>query len=126
MQNGTAAERTFPRGLGLGTHSRVSYALPAITYDRFECCVGLHAPLGAEGSVAFRIYADGEAVFDSGIMTDADASRKITMPVWRVRELSFDIKARGKRAPGKNHAVIAEPLLFKAKSPPVPDIPGVR
>ncbi|MCX6982159.1 MAG: hypothetical protein NTV08_15620 [Verrucomicrobia bacterium] len=74
MENGTAAERTFPRGLGLGTHSRVSYALP----------------------------------------------------VWRVRELSFDIEARGKSAPGKNHAVIAEPLLFKAKPPPAPDIPGVR
>jgi|688.fasta_scaffold11305_9 hypothetical protein len=124
MENGTAAERTFPRGLGLGTHSRVSYALPAITYDRFECCVGLYAPLGAEDSVAFRIYADGEAVFDSGMMTGADASRKITLPAWRMCELSFDIEARGKSAPGKNHAVIAEPLLFKAKSPPVPDISG--
>ena len=126
MTDGAITERTFVRGLGLGTHSRVSYALPAKTFDRFECRVGLHAPLGAEGSVAFRIYADGEAVFDSGIMTGADASRKITLPVWRVREISFDIEARGKSAPGKNYAVIAEPLLFKAKPPPKLDIPGVR
>ena len=102
MENGATAERSFPHGLGLGTHSRVSYALPAKTYDRFECRVGLHAPLGAEGSVAFRIFADGEAVFDSGIMTGADASRKITLPVWRVRELSFDIEARGTPAPRRN------------------------
>ena len=126
MENGALAERTFARGLGLGTHTRVSYALPARTYDRFECRVGLHAPLGAEGSVAFRIYADGEAVYDSGIITGADASRKVSLPIWRVRELSLDIEARGKSAPGKNHAVIAEPLLFKAKAPPKPDIPGVQ
>jgi hypothetical protein len=126
MENGAVAGRMFAHGLGLGTHSRVSYALPAKTYDRFECRVGLHALLGAEGSVAFRIYADGEAVFDSGIMTGADASRKITLPIWRARELSFDIEARGKSVPGKNYAVIAEPLLFKAKTPPSPDIPGVR
>ena len=126
MENGATSERTFPRGLGLGTHSRVSYALPAKTYDRFECRVGLHAPLGAEGSVAFRIYADGEAVFDSGIMTGADASRKVTLPVWRVRELSFDVEARGTPVPGKNYAVIAEPILSKAKTPPKLDIPGVR
>ena len=44
----------------------------------------------------------------------------------RVRVLSFDIEARGTPAQWKNYAVIAEPLLFKAKSPPVPDIPGVR
>lgn len=100
MENGTAAERTFPRGLGLGTHSRVSYALPAITYDRFECCVGLYAARRG-GQRGIRIYADGEAVFDSGMMTGADASRKITLPAWRMCELSFDIEARGKSAPGK-------------------------
>ncbi len=126
MENGALSENTFAHGLGLGTHSRVSYALPAKTYDRFECRVGLHALLGSGGSVAFRIFADGEAVFDSGIMTGADASRKITLPVWRVRELSFDVEARGTPAQGKNYAVIAEPLLLKAKSPPQPDIPNVR
>ena len=126
MENGTATGRTFAHGLGLGTHSRVSYALPAKVYDRFECRVGLHALLGAGGSVAFRIYADGEAVFDSGVMTGADVSRKITLPIWRVRELSFDIEVRGTPAPGKNYAVIAEPILFKAKSPPKLDIPGVQ
>jgi hypothetical protein len=98
----------------------------AKTFDRFECRVGLHAPLGAEGSVAFRIFADGVAVFDSGVMTGADASRKITLPLWRVRELSFDVEARGTPAPGKNYAVIAEPTLFKAKAPPKLDIPGVQ
>ena len=126
MEEGVTTERTFARGLGLGTHSRVSYALPAKTYDRFECRVGLHAPLGAEGSVAFRIYADGEAVFDSGIMTGADASRKVSLPIWRVRELSFDVEARSTPAPGKNYAVIAEPILSKAKTPPKMDIPGVQ
>ncbi len=126
MENGVLTGRTFAHGLGLGTHSRVSYALPAKVFDGFECRVGLHAPLGAEGSVAFRIYADGEAVFDSGVMTGADASRKVALPIWRVRELSFDIEARGTAAPGKNYAVLAEPTLFKAKSPPKSDIPGVQ
>lgn len=126
MEDGTTEERTFARGFGLGTHSRLTYALPAKVYDRFECRVGLHAKLGVEGSVAFRIYADGEAVFDSGIMTGVDAARKVALPVWRVQELSFDVEARGASVPGKNYAVIAEPVLFKAIAPPKLDFPNVR
>ena len=59
-------------------------------------------------------------------MTGADASRKVTLPIWRVRVLSFDVEARGTPAPGKNYAVIAEPVLFKAKAPPKLDMPGVQ
>jgi hypothetical protein len=124
MENGATAARTFARGFGLGTHSRLTYSLPAKVYDRLECWVGLHAPLGAEGSVAFRVYADGEAVFDSGVLTGADPARKVTLPLWRVQELSFDVEARGTPA-GKNYAVLAEPTLFKAKAPPKLDFPGV-
>ena len=126
MTAGVVAEQTFARGYGVGTHTRLSYSLPEKIYDRFECTVGLHATLGAAGSVAFRIFADGEAVFDSGILTGHEAARKVSVPLWRVGELSIDVEARGAAAPGGNYAVIGAPRIFKAKGPPKLDQDKVR
>ncbi len=125
MEGGKVAVQQFEQGLGLGTHSRLTYVLPEKVYDRFECLVGLHASLGKEGSVSFRIYADGEAVFDSGTITGDDPARKVSLPIWRVTELSIDVQGQNP-APGTNYAVIAKPTLQKAKAPPLLDQDKVR
>ncbi|MGB8169526.1 MAG: NPCBM/NEW2 domain-containing protein, partial [Chthoniobacteraceae bacterium] len=126
MENGAAIEKPFARGFGVGTHTRLSYSLPEKVYDRFECTIGLHPTLGVTGSVAFRIYADGEAVFDSGVLTGQDAARIVSIPVWRVAELSIDIEGRGPQTPASNYAVIGSPVLFKANGPPALDQEKVR
>lgn len=126
VENGGTLEKTFARGYGVGTHTRLSYRLPEKVYDRFECALGLHPALGGAGSVTFRIYADGEAVFDSGILTGNDTARMVNIPVWRVKELSIDVEGRGIQTPTSNYAVIGSPILSKAKGPPTLDQEKVR
>ena len=117
VQNNDVLARTFARGIGLGTQSRLSYALPEKVYDRFEFFVGLHRALGKRGKVAFRVYADGEAVYYSGLLTGEDPAQKISLAIWGVKELSFTVESRNEIR-GANYAVIAEPVLFKAKQAP--------
>jgi hypothetical protein len=117
--DGATKIQAFERGLGLGTGCRVTYTLPLKVYERFECLVGLHATLGSSGAMSFRVFADGEAVFDSGILTGDTPAKKVSIPVWRVRQISIETQNRNTTAtPGKNYAVIAEPRLIKAQSPP--------
>jgi hypothetical protein len=117
LEDGQTRERTFQRGLGLGTTSRLTYALPNKVYDGFECWVGLHSSLGKEGNVVFRVFVDGEAVFYSGPMAGQDPARKVKLPIWNAREISVVVESRNTQR-GKNYAVIAEPTLIKAVRPP--------
>ena len=117
VEDGIAKPRQFERGMGLGTSSRLTYVLPPKVYDRFECFVGLHASLGKDGLMSFRIYADGEAVFESGVMTGEDPARKVSLPVWRVSQLSIETQSREAK-PGTNYGVIGAPILRKAQGPP--------
>ena len=124
-EGGVAKAQQFEHGLGLGTSSRLTYVLPPKVYDRFECWVGLHASLGKDGLMSFRIYADGEAVFDSGVMTGEDPARKVSLPIWRVSQLSIETQSRDAKA-GTNYGVIGAPLLRKAQGPPKLDQDRVR
>jgi|GEM_PF-430760 len=119
VENGATKAQTFERGLGLGTGCRVTYAIPLKTYERFECLVGAHATLGGTAALSFRIFADGEAVFESGILTGESPAQKVSIPVWRVREISIETQNRSTSpTPPKNYAVIAAPTLLKAPAPP--------
>ena len=64
--------------------------------------------------------ADGEAVFDSGVLTGDSPAQKVSIPAWRVRQISIETQNRITTAatPAKNYAVIAAPILVKAQSPP--------
>lgn len=116
VQEGQIRTASFDRGLGLGTHSLLTYALPENVYDRFECLVGLHKRLGEKGKVVFRFYADGEAVFYSGLMTEDDPAQRVNLDIWGVRQLSISVETRSDRR-GHNYAVVAQPILIKAEKP---------
>jgi hypothetical protein len=116
-ENGSVTQRTFPHGIGLGTYSRLTYTLPEKVYDRFECLVGLEPKLGIQGAVVFKIYADGAAIYSSGLMTGQDPAQKVSLRIWGVRDLSLSVEGRSQGRDG-NYAVIAQPTLFKAEGPP--------
>ena len=115
-KDGNVSSQEFKHGLGLGTGRRVTYALPDKVYDQFDCMVGLHALLGKEGKVAFKVYADNMAVFDSGEMTGETPAKKVSLPVWGVKEIAIMTESRN-TIRGHNYAVIAEPRLRKATDP---------
>ena len=117
MKEGRVDREAFEHGLGLGTHSRLTYALPAKVYDRFECLVGLHAELGKGGKIVYRIYLDGEAVFSSGVILGGDPAQKVGLDVYGKSEISLEIESRNDKR-GGNYAVIAAPVLHKVKATP--------
>lgn len=116
LEDGKTAERQFEHGIGLGSGCRLTYALPEKVYDRFECFVGLHAKLGIGGHVVFRVFANGEAVFQSGTMTAELPAQRVDLPLAGVKEISIVTESRGLPRSGKNYSVIAQPTLFRAKS----------
>jgi hypothetical protein len=115
-ENGSVAVKSFAHGLGVGTHTHLTYQFPTKVYDRFTCQLGLHASLGAEGHVVFHVYADGIAVFESNLTGD-DTARTVDLPLDGVQELSIDVESAPPVKPATNYAVIAEPVLHKAKTP---------
>jgi hypothetical protein len=66
--------------------------------------------------VAFRVYADGVPVFESGEMTGDSPAQSVSLPTWGVKEISILAEGRNKTR-GHNYVVIAEPTLRKATDP---------
>jgi alpha-galactosidase len=59
---------SYKRGIGVRADSELIYQLGG-DYHRFESWVGLDVS-SHRGSVAFKVYTDGELAFDSGIVHD--------------------------------------------------------
>jgi hypothetical protein len=83
---------TYTRGIGLHSHSRVSYRLDG-GYRRFECLVGLDDSDGAEGSVHIRVLADGKELDSAGRnLKPADGAVPISVSVEGVKELTLVVE----------------------------------
>jgi hypothetical protein len=80
---------TYDKGVGLHSHSRVSYSL-AGAYRRFEALVGLDERDGRQGRVRIRVLADGAALVDRE-RTFRDGPLPISIPVEGVRELTLEV-----------------------------------
>jgi hypothetical protein len=83
------AGSTYEKGLGLHSHSRLTYRLKE-TYRRFEARVGLDDRDGREGSVRVRVLADGEARVDREL-TPQDGAVPISLSLEGVRELTLEV-----------------------------------
>jgi len=84
----------YEHGLGTHANSDVLYLL-ANKYKQFEACVGVDDEKNGAGSVEFLVFADGEKVFDSGIMRGKQAAKKISIPLDDVDELQLVVKDGG-------------------------------
>lgn len=79
---------TYPKGLGLNARGYVGVHLGA-RCTRFTALVGIDDAKGTGGSVIFRVVADGQVRFDSGVMTGATAAKPINVDVTGVRRLKL-------------------------------------
>ncbi len=59
---------TYPRGMGLHSHSEVTYDLGG-KYERFQALVGIDDMAGPQGSVTFTVEVDGQVAFKSDRIT---------------------------------------------------------
>ncbi len=84
-------DRTFAHGLGMRANNSVTYRLDG-RYHRFQGWVGLDAEVlnKPEASVAFRVFGDGQALFDSGVMRPTDAAKRFNVSVEGIKELKIE------------------------------------
>jgi hypothetical protein len=88
--------RVYPKGLGMHSASRVTYAIgPDDRFFRAE--VALDASAGTRGSVAFRVFVDSEERFASGVVRGGDPPTPVSIDVRGGKRLSLlvDFAERG-------------------------------
>lgn len=72
--------RDFPKGVGMHARTAVTYALGG-DYESFFAVVGVDDAAGPEGSVEFRVEADGKTVYDSGRLTPSDRAVEVRLSI---------------------------------------------
>ncbi len=104
---------TYDKGIGLHSHSRVTYDL-AGAYRRFEALVGLDDETGREGSVRVRVLADGK-VLDLGAdraLTARTGPLAVNVAVAGVKELTLEVDF-GQRGDVQDHVNWCDARLVK-------------
>jgi len=103
---------TYARGLGLHSHSRVTYNL-AGAYKRFEALVGLDPKTGRQGTARINLLADGKALeFGAAELSERQPSLAIDVGVGGVKELVLEVLF-GKRGDVQAHVNWVEIRLVK-------------
>ncbi len=76
----------YSYGLGVAGKSQIVYRLGG-KYARFFSDIGLDDAVGDNGSVRFKVYADGKKLFDSGVMNGSTPRKRISLNIAGVKEL---------------------------------------
>jgi alpha-galactosidase len=69
---------TFEKALGVHAPSLIRYRLGR-RCTRFDAVVGIDDETNGGGSVTFEVWADGEKLFDSGLLTGESAARAVSV-----------------------------------------------
>lgn len=70
--------KSYAKGLGMNSPALVRFRLGKRCQE-LNADIGIDDATGDAGSVVFQVWADGDKLFDSGLMTGADPSRHITV-----------------------------------------------
>ena len=82
-----SGERTEVKGLGIGV-KRISWFLPGNLFSRIMLRVGLHADLGTDGQVTFRVFGNDAELHKTELRGTAQ-SVPIDLPITGVTNLAF-------------------------------------
>ena len=84
----------YARGLGHHAPGQILVDL-AGGYDRFEAEVGVQEQGSNIGTVVFHVFVDDVLRFDSGVMHEADAAKKVSVDVRGASELRLEVTDAG-------------------------------
>lgn len=76
----------YDKGLGAHSTSEIVYSLGG-NYSSFVSDVGVDDRTGPAGSAVFRVFADGELLYESGVMTGGSLTQSINISVAGKQEL---------------------------------------
>lgn len=86
--------QTYTKGIGTHATSQIVYDL-AGQYSQFNASVGVDDEVSNGGSVQFKVFLDGALVFDSGVLTGADAAVPLSVDVSGASELRLVVEDGG-------------------------------
>ena len=110
---------TYAKGLGVHAGSEITYNLGG-AYNSFFAYVGVDDEVGRNGSVVFRILADGVVLFDSGVMTGLSDTQLANVDVTGKQTLTLVVNDGGNGF-GSDHADWADAqLVIGTYTPPPP------
>ena len=107
------AGSTYDKGLGLHSHSRLTYAVPP-GCRRFDALVGLDDRGGRRGSVRIRLLADGKPIDLDGDreLTAAGGPLRVNVDVSGAKELTLEVDF-GRGGPVQDHVDWADARFVK-------------
>ena len=107
------AGSTYDKGLGLHSHSRLTYAVPP-GCRRFDALVGLDDRGGRRGSVRIRLLADGKPIALDGDreLTAAGGPLRVNVDVSGAKELTLEVDF-GRGGPVRDHVDWADARFVK-------------
>jgi len=123
----TLAGQTYAKGLGVHADSEVGLALGG-RCRTFAAVLGVDDEVGDQGSVRFRVLADGEELFASELLTGASAPVPVRVPLDGRDQLTLRVD-QGPDNPWFDHADWADAQVDcgdgpAGNRPPTIDPPG--
>ena len=105
LVNGETKE--FEKGIGTHANSEIVYDLDGRNFDYFETFVGIERSIAENNtsSVTFKVLADGQEVYNSGVMKYNSEAKFVSIPVKGVKELKLIANDGGYN--GSDHAAFA-------------------
>ncbi|MGC6487338.1 MAG: NPCBM/NEW2 domain-containing protein [Planctomycetota bacterium] len=91
--------KRYERGLGLVPRTRLTYDLGSC-FDVFEALIGIDDRGGSAAHAVFRVYADGEQVFESAPMVRGQAPAKLRVALNKAKTLTVEVDFSKKYALG--------------------------
>lgn len=84
-------KKEFAKGIGTHANSTIVYDLTGKNYDYFETLIGVdqNIPENNNSSVTFKILADGQEVFTSGVMKYSTEAKLVRIPLKDAKELTL-------------------------------------
>ena len=117
-------ETVFDKGIGTHANSEIVYNLEGTNYEYFETYVGVdrNIPQQNNSSVIFKVYADDQEVYNSGVMKWADDAKLVRIPLEGVSELKIvaDNAGDGKTS---DHASFGDAKFLVLNAVPILNIP---
>ena len=117
-------EKVFDKGIGTHANSEIVYNLEGRNYKYFETYVGVDRNIAKQNnsSVIFKIYADGEEVYNSGVMKWDDEAKLVRIPLEGVSELKLVADNAG-NGNTSDHASFADAKFLILNAIPTLNIP---
>jgi alpha-galactosidase len=105
---------TYQHGLWTNAVASINYYLGG-RCSRLTADLGLDDSVKGQGSVTYRISADGQSIYDSGVVTNSTPTAHVDVPLTGAQVLRIDVGDAGNGVTYDN-ADIAQPQLTCADS----------